>query len=234
MPFAQSTVSYRTYLKEAIIEGLRSAFATHPDEYFRGIPVRLSYSRERADYPIIIVRYYERYLRSAGVGHTEWIKISPEGLPDRYQRFKHFFYGGDLDFEIVTLSAKDRDWLGDALVNIIGMSDTEAYMQGFLDRIYKPDGTGEPGSLRHFVNLKNEDFGGYGDQEGEAPWEPEQGDMYIYRTNYRVGVFGEFYSRQIENVDYGVVQAVETYPWMDGIEPRPNPNPEVPTPWIEG
>jgi hypothetical protein len=230
----QQTIKYRTYLKEAVIEALRSVFVNHPDPNLTDTQVRLAYSLERANLAkSIIVRYYERSLQSAGVGHEEWQRVTDDGVtPELHQRFKHFLYKGDLEFEIVALAARDRDWMADALVNIIGMGETESYMQSFLNRVYNPNIGQEPESKTHAINLKTDDFTGTGDQEGRAPWLIE--DVYVYRTSYRVEVFGEFYSRQVVGgTSYGMVTNIEVYPWMTDIDPMPNPNPEDPGPWVD-
>jgi hypothetical protein len=233
MATIQQTIRYRTYLKEAVIEALRTVFAQHPDSMIRNTKVNLAYSTERASYPAIIVRYYERDISSAGVGHEEWERVSDEGVtPEIFQRFKHFLYRGDLELEIVTLSARDRDWLADAVVNVLGMADTESYMLAFLNRIYNPDIGQEPGSKTHAVNLRTDEFSGFGDQEGPVPWLVPEQDTIMYRTSYRIPVFGEFYSRQITGGQtYGKITAVEVYPYIAGLEDKPNPNPEDPNPW---
>jgi hypothetical protein len=231
---AQLTIRYRTYLKEAVVEALRQVFANHPDPSFRNTQVRIGYAIERAQLSnSIIVRYLERSIRNAGIGHAEWELISEEGAsPEIWQRFKHFLYTGDLEFEIVTLSSRDRDWLADAMVNIIGMADTESYMAAFLNRIYNPDVTTEPSSKTHAINLRSDDFSGGGDVEGPAPWMAE--DVFVYRTSFRVPVFGEFYSRELgQGQTYGKVTSIEAYPYMEDFESVPDPNPEDPSPWVD-
>jgi hypothetical protein len=229
----QQTVAYKTYLKETLVEALRNVFVNHPDPTFRNTKVQLGYSLQRADLAnTIVIRYYERFLRSAGVGHREWHNVSDDVNP-AYQNLKHFLYKGDIEFEIVTLSARDRDWLSDALVTLIGMGETESYMQAFTNRVYYSNANLEPGSVAHFVNLQTEDFNGTGDTEGPAPWLAEENDVYVYRTGYRLPVFGEFYSRLIIGTSYSKVEKVEIYPWMQDFETEPNPLPSpADVPWV--
>jgi hypothetical protein len=78
----QQTVAYKTYLKETLVEALRNVFVNHPDPTFRNTKVQLGYSLQRADLAnTIVIRYYERFLRSAGVGHREWHNVSDDVNP---------------------------------------------------------------------------------------------------------------------------------------------------------
>lgn len=232
-PLYQQTVQYRTYIKRAVVQGLRSVFENHPDRFIKNTKVTIELPVDKSAYPTILVRFYERYLRNAGVGHHEWIELSDsegEGT-GLYHRFKHFLYAGDVELEALALSSQDRDFLADALVQTIGMADTEPYSEGFLNRIYYPTIAEVPASKTHFLNLKTDDFNGFGDREMIAPWMPE--DVLVYTTSYRIGAFGEFYSREIANgTEYGKVEKVELYPYVEDLEAEPNPNPEDPAPWI--
>lgn len=233
MALYQSTIRYRTYIKETMVEAMRLVFANHNDQFLRNTKVTVDLPMDRASFPSVIVRFYERRIWNAGIGHYEWVRITPDGTqPELFQRFKHFLYTGDVEFAILGLSSKDRDFMADAIVNIIGMSDTESYMNAFYDRIYNADTSTEPGAKSHFINLKSDDFQGFGDQEELAPWMPE--DVLVYRTSYRVPIFGEFYSRELTTggTNYGKVTKVDVYPYMPPEETLPDPHPEDPAPWV--
>lgn len=232
MPTYQSTIRYRTYIKEAVVEALRAVFEQHPDPLIRITKVTPELPTDRASFPTIIVRYFNRYLRSAGVGHHEWWQITPEGYePKLFQKFKHFMYAGDIELKILALSSKDRDFLADALVQAIGMADTEHYTNAFLERIYDADPEVEPYSQYHFINLSTDDFQELGDQEGPTPWMED--DLLIYSSTFRIPIFGELYSRVLSDpTTYGFVEKVEMYPWIKDIETEPDPNPEEPNPWL--
>jgi hypothetical protein len=144
--------------------------------------------------------------------------------------------------------------MADALVQAIGMAETETYTKAFLNRVYDADPDDEPHSKYHFINLATDEFSELGDQEAPAPWMEE--DLLVYSATFRVPIFGEFYSRVLTGPEtYGVVEKVEIYPWIpdipepadpvtgeanpdpDGwnIDPEsgePNPNPEDPNPWL--
>lgn len=228
----QQTVRYRTYIKETMVESLRNVFVNHPDPLLKHTKVTPELPTDAASFPSIIVRYYNRSLHNAGVGHHEWFKVTPEGYePKLFQKFKHFMYSGDIEFKILALSSKDREFLADALVQIIGMAEAEDYTEAFLERIYDANQTAEPQSLYHFINISTDDFQELGDQEAPAPWLEE--DLLVYSSTFRVPVFGEFYSRLLtDQTSYGFVEKVEVYPWIQDLEDEPNPNPEDPSPWL--
>jgi hypothetical protein len=233
MPIAyQSTIRYRTYIKETLVEALRAVFAQHPDKLIRTTKITPELPTDRASYPAIIVRYFNRGLRNSGVGNYEWFQITPEGYePKLYQKFRHFYYTGDIELKILALSSKDRDFLADALVQTIGMSESEHYTKAFLDRIYNASITTEPQSQYHFINLSTDEFQELGDQEGQAPWMED--DLLVYSATFRIPIFGEFYSRVLSDLtSYGIVSKVEVYPWIKDIESEPNPNPEDDSPWL--
>lgn len=232
MPDYQNTIRYRTYIKETIVEALRDVFDDHPDPLLRNTKITPELPTDESSYPAIIIRYYNRKINNSGIGHHEWMLATPEGYePKLYQKFKHFFYKGDIEFKVLTLSSKDRDFLVDALVQTIAMGETEAYTRTFLDRVYRANPEAEEQSKYHFINLSTDDFQELGDQEGPAPWMEE--DLLVYSSIFRVPIFGEFYSRLLtDQTSYGTVQKVEMYPWIPDLEEEPDPNPEDESPWL--
>ena len=251
----QQTIRYRTYIKETIVEALRAVFQNHPDPLLRGVKISPELPMDRSSYPAIIVRYFNRSLRNAGIGHHEWMLATPEGYePKLFQKFRHFMYNGDIELKVLAMSSKDRDFLADAVVQAVGMSETETYTKAFLNRIYNANPETEEQSKYHFINLATDEFSELGDQEGPAPWMEE--DLLVYSATFRIPIFGEFYSRLLtDQTAYGFVTAVEIYPWIPdipaptdpatgganpdpagwNIDPttgEPNPNPEDPSPWL--
>ncbi len=67
----QETVRYKTHLKRALVEALRSTFLAHEDPYLRKTRVDIDYPQTEAEYPTNIVRFFERDVHNAGVGHVE-------------------------------------------------------------------------------------------------------------------------------------------------------------------
>jgi hypothetical protein len=226
----QQTVEYRTYIKQTVVEALRAVFSDHPDPLLKKTKVTVEMPTDEASYPAIVVRYYNRWIRNAGIGHYEWMLATPEGYePKLYQKFKHFLYAGDVELKILALSSKDRDFLADAIVQTVGMADAETYTRAFLERVYNSDPEIEPGSQYHFINLKTDDFQELGDQETPAIWMEE--DLLVYSATFRIPIFGEFYSRLLtDQTSYGTVEAVDLYPWIPDVDEEPDHDPD--NPWL--
>ncbi len=220
------TIKYKQYVKEALVEALRSVFATHPDQILRDTTIGIDFPLTEVDYPSIVVRFYERQIKNMGIGHYE---LGPHAsAAGRFIKYRHYTYNGDIEFAIYALSSYDRDLISDSLVQLMAMGDTEDYTSVFLDRIYNSDPSVEPTSLDHFINLNTDQISGFGETQIPAPWSPE--DVLVYQTAYRIGIMGEFYSRTPAIVDYGLVDGVDTFPYMGDageVAPEPpNPGPD--------
>lgn len=234
----QETIRYKTWVKQSLVEALRVVFATHEDLMLRKTNIGIDFPFTETEYPAIVVRFYERTIKNAGVAHFELIEI-PEGS-GQYARYKHYLYEGDIEFAVYALSSYDRDLISDSLVQTLTMGDTESYTNQFLNRIYSPDPNVDDqkndgtyvAATDHFINLNTDVISGFGESQTVAPWQPE--DVLVYQTSYRINIHGEFYSRTPTSQTFGLVERVETYPYMGTLgEPVPNPNPEDPAPWSE-
>lgn len=79
--FAEQTIQYKTYIKTVMVQGLRKVFDAHPDPILKDAKVSLDFPRTRSAYPAVIVRFYERSINNAGVGHMENLREDyPLGL----------------------------------------------------------------------------------------------------------------------------------------------------------
>jgi hypothetical protein len=224
------TIRYKTYVKQALVEALQNVFKLHPDKILAKTKIGIDFPVTELDYPMIIIRFLGRSVYNAGVGHIETLPDKVD--PTKFHKFKHNLYKGDIEFAIYTLSSYDRDLIGDSLVQIISMGDLESYSNEFFKRIYDynyPNDAYTPNT--HYININTDQINDFGETQGLAPWMPE--DVYVFQSSYRVGIFGEFYSRIVDNVSYGLVEKVETYPYRSQFdpEPLPNPNPLDPSPW---
>jgi hypothetical protein len=199
-------------VKAALVEGLQEVFENHPDDLLTRTRVTLDFPQTEADYPTIIVRFFEREIKNAGVGHVEWIASEDGDL----SRHKHYLYNGDIEFAVYALSSLDRDLLSDSLVQIISMGNLEGYTNAFLDRIYEDSSV----SNTHYVNLNTDQLQGFGENQTIAPWSPE--DVLTYSTAYRVGINGEFYNLPPADVD-DLVSDVDVYPYRNLDDPEPVP-----------
>lgn len=94
----ERTLPYKTYIKRALVEGLRSVFTSHPDLLLQQTKVSIEYPRTQADYPAVLLKFYERKIMNAGVGHSQDLKLydppkptvtSADGsLPDRWYEYR--------------------------------------------------------------------------------------------------------------------------------------------------
>jgi hypothetical protein len=108
--FPQKTIQYKTFVKNTMVLALQDVFRNHPDKLLQDTKVSIEYPRTRAEYPVVIVRFFERDISNAGVGHKEWIKDDDTG---QTFKFEHSFYNGDIEFAIYGLSSYDRDLIAD-------------------------------------------------------------------------------------------------------------------------
>lgn len=211
----EKTVPYKTYIKRSIVEALREVFDGHVDELIGKTRVTIEYPTEKASYPSIIVRFFERDIHNAGVGHDEILTVNGADF-----RFKHYLYTGDIEFAIHALSSYDRDLLSDSLIQTLGMGDLTAYTNRFFERIYEADLATYPKAEYNYINLNTDRISGFGETQTPAPWQPE--DVLVYQTSYRIGVFGEFYSLPPVTGDgLGYVEHVDQYPYLTDIDPVP-------------
>lgn len=219
----EQTIHYKTYLKTALVEGLRPVFTNHPDSKLQGTKVSLDFPNTKEQYPAVIVRFFERQIFNAGVGHVEFIYDNNSATDIKY---RHYFYNGDIEFALYALSSLDRDLLADSLVQTLAMGDVAAYTQLFRNRIYSPNITTYPLADWNFITLGTDVISGFGETQLPAPWQPE--DVLVYQTSYRIPVFGEFYSVPSDTVVENIT-SINFYPYLEG-DPVPTGSTD-PAPW---
>jgi len=234
--FPVQTIKYKQYVKETLVQALSRVFASHPDSILQTTKVGIDFPLERTAYPAVVIRFYERQIQNAGVGHIEHIEdLNNLG---HYIKYKHYLYQGDVEFAIYALSSYDRDLLADSLVQTLTMGTLEAYTAQFLNRVYNPtsipsenEGGAYDATVDHMIDLNTDEISGFGETQTLAPWLPE--DVLVYQTSYRINIHGQFYSRTPVNETYGLVEHVDIYPWSpDAGETQPDPHPEDTTPWL--
>lgn len=226
------TVPYKTYFKAAIVEGLRTVFANHPDLKLRyndvhktGTKVSIEFPTSELMYPSIVVKMHERDLQNIGVGHVEFLYV--EDADVRSYKFRHMLYHCDLELSIYALSSLDRDLLSDAVVQTLMMPDMAAYTDAFFQRIYYPINLAadpdiddrSPADARNihrwnYVNISTDRIQPVGESQTPQPWLSE--DQLVYASGYQTSAFGEFYSlppaREVQG--YGTIQHVNLYPYL--------------------
>src|SRR5208282_2559499 len=77
---AQQTLQYTTFLKRTFKEALENAFEVYEgDPTLQKTKIGIDYSMDSADFPTIVIKWYEQSIRNIGVGHSEW---GPDGEQD--------------------------------------------------------------------------------------------------------------------------------------------------------
>lgn len=225
----QITLQYVTFIKRAITESLQQAFKNHPDPTVAKARVAIDFGHDRWRMPGVIIKYYERELPNAGVGHVEYLP-SPQdpdpSHPSLFIKYYHRMYKGDVAFDIYAMSSIDRDLIRDGLIEVLAMTDVTGPGENFINRFYNALNS-TPYGLWHFPVLNLDKITGYGEQAMIAPWEPE--DMLVYQASYRVPIFGEFYSTTPTfPSSTGLLEEVDIYPYLPAFDPTPEENPDVP------
>jgi hypothetical protein len=202
---------------------MRDAFEGHPAPTVSGSNVNTDLPQTEADYPATIIKFYEREMPNAGVGHYEMLPNPADpGFPDNvtsYIKYYHRMYKGDIEFAIYALSAPDRDIMRDALIEVLAMQDVTDQGNAFLQRLYY-DLNDTPYGAWHYPVLNLDLITGYGEQESQPGWAPE--DRLIYQVTYRVPIFGEFYSNTpAQPSGIGLLAEVDVYPWIPDIDKAP-------------
>jgi hypothetical protein len=206
----QATLQYSTFIKRALVESLQDALSHHPDPLVQTAKAALDFTHDRFRLPAVIIKFYEREMPNAGVGHYEYLpspfNVNPDE-PTLFIKYYHRLYKGDISFEVWAKSSADRDVVRDALIEILAMTDTTNQGYAFIERLYLYLNE-TPYGLWHFPVLNLDLITGYGENVGPAPWAPE--DVLHYSCTYRVPIFGEFYSNTPAGVTgTGLVTAVE-------------------------
>jgi hypothetical protein len=244
----EQTIHYKTWIKTSLVEGLKSVFLNHPDNRIRtqpglgpngstlGTKVSIDYPTSELHYPAVVIRFFEREIMNAGVGHVEYLYVDDES---KVYKFRHYLYNGDIEFVIFALSSLDRDLISDSVTQTLAMPDMAAYTNNFWNRIYFPSDEGitfeEQNRSRgrwNYVNLNTDRIAGFGETQTPQPWLSE--DQLTYQTSYRVGIYGEFYSLPpIANIpSFNKILKVNLYPYDDYILQEPPPTgTDDPAPW---
>lgn len=232
----EQTVPYKTWIKTSLVESLRHVFDSHPDTRIRthdavrdghpikaGTKISIEYPTSELHYPSIVVRFFEREVKNAGVAHVEYIYL--DELDSFGTKFRHYLYDGDIEFAIFALSSLDRDLISDSLIQTLAMPDMAAYTEEFWDRIYWPTGVevvNNPANW-NFVNLNTDKIQGFGETQTPQPWLSE--DQLVYQTSYRVGIYGEFYSLPpATSLPAGTISRVNIYPYDQWVSPQVIPD----------
>lgn len=71
----ERTIPYKTWVKTSLVEALRQVFVNHLDDKLRKTKVSIDFPTSELQYPSIVIRFYERSIHNAGVGHVEYLYV---------------------------------------------------------------------------------------------------------------------------------------------------------------
>jgi hypothetical protein len=212
----QQTLQYSTFIKRSLVEATREALINHPSATVSGTQVTVDMPRTKSAFPAIVIKFYEREMPNAGVGHYEYV-LDPDFPEDEqiYTKVYHRMYKGDVEWSIYGLSSVDRDLVRDALIEVLAMQELTTGGSAFISRMYDDLNT-TPYGASHFPVLNLDLITGYGEAESMPVWAPE--DSLVYSVKYRVPIFGEFYSNIAPvRTSTGFVEEVDVYPWATSV-----------------
>lgn len=219
----QFTLQYKTYVKRAASEAMAAALTGHPDPTVSSAKVAIDFTGDDFELPAVIIKFNEEQMPNAGVGHYEWLPHPLDGTPGINEcilvEYQHRMYKGTIEFDIYGMSSADRDFLSDAVVEVLTMDEVSAPGQAFINRFYN-NILSYPYGQWHFATLNFDLIQPSGESIKIAPWNPE--DTLVYNTSYKVPIFGEFYSyTPPEPAGGGFIDEVDVYPYIPNTDPSP-------------
>lgn len=219
--YPQQTIHYLAFVKTAVVYGLRGVFENHPDENLRQAKVTLEFPTDSAHFPAVVVRFNERQIRNVGISHEELI----DGT-----RYAHYWYAGELVFEVHALDPKTADYLSNTLVQTISVGYLETWTNQFFHQIYEMVESENPDTQYNSLTINSDVINPRGNGKEPAPWQSEDG--FIYKNSYGVDCMGEYYSvPQNPGVDT-IIESVNVYPYSTLFGETPPPGVDDPAPWI--
>jgi len=124
-----TTIRYKTFVKQTVVSALRTVFTNHPDAILASTKTTIDFPFTEAEYPAVVVRFYERTIKNAGVGHEEY--LSSGELVDQGTWFDPFVSGSApfrsvQDYKVVTGSYPASGTLTTTNFKVIPLKPTQA------------------------------------------------------------------------------------------------------------
>jgi hypothetical protein len=177
----KSPISYKTNIKRIIVNALRIIFdSDYPDPttVLRQPFISTEWPDKPEQYPMILVSYQERDLRSAGIGHFEHVL----GGPNIYKRW---LFSGEVQLLVIAETSLQRDYISDHLVHMLAFGSTDVNTALFVPVIEQ--------NLGVDLQILKDTLSPHGEStEQGTHW--GLSDMTIYVTGYSFGVAGSFTS----------------------------------------
>lgn len=200
------TQAYPLGLKREVISAFKPLFGNeYPDTDLRNrIQIHLEWPNAREQLPAIYVTYTEGDIQNMGLGHIEF-DTDESGAPIMV---KHYRFDGQLNFNVLSLSALERDRIAAGLINLLAFGETIPAFDDFKEELADGD------YVSMVINA--EQIQTQGTNTTPVPWGNE--DEMIYSQTYSVPLHGEFYS---DTSGSGLIRIsdVEVYPYRPGELP---------------
>ncbi len=207
MEITDNLFDYKIGTKREIVNALKPIFGDNfPIEDLRNkIYVGLEYPNEAIRYPAIYITYSEESIHNAGIGWTPEVTSVGGDL----QQYRHWRFGGKINFNIMALNPLDRDRIASMLINLLAAGDQITAFQPFFDEVHDEDWVA--------ITLQTERIIPGGESTEAAPWGDP--DTQVFSVKYSINLLGEFVTDPITG---GLIQisGVLVSPYREG---RPQP-----------
>jgi hypothetical protein len=193
---------YKLGVKREVIDALRDALATWPDDQLTS-PVHVvnEYPVREIAYPMILVKFIEQDIRNIGIGHVER-GTNNDGTP--YQLL-HWQFSGSLQFKIYGRDPLERDIVASGLLNLLAFGSAIPEFQKFSEDINDYDFVA--------IQLLTDKITPGGDSNESPPW--GNPDDMLFTTTYSVQMMGEFFTNP-RTGGLVVISRVVAYPYRAG------------------
>lgn len=219
--YPQQTIHYKTFVKTALVMGLRNAFASHPDTNLRDIKVTVEYPVDEVHYPALVVKFVERELQTVGIAHEELIDEV---------RYGHWWYKGAIELGIHAFDTRTVDYISNSIVQIISFGYLESWTNQFFTQLYNQTSAENPDVTYNSLTVNADQIHPLGEGREPAPWGAE--DAFVYKGGYTVDVMGEYYSVPLSPEADTIIQQVDVYPYNSASAEDVPTGVDDPAPWI--
>jgi hypothetical protein len=209
MPRKSYAPGYRVLVKTAITLGLRAVFDDFysGDPSFRSLGIDTSYPLDRPDFThMIVVWFRPSFVEDVGVGNIEYLYDSTGTL----RPFLHSRFEGRVELELLTMRPTDLDQLVDAVVESIRFGRLEEQTNNLFTTV---EGISEDSNAQVIINRDR--VYDSGDEQIDAPWGTETGNVMIWRTRIGFDIHGGYYSVDRTGAVSPITE-IDVYPYLYG------------------
>jgi len=196
----EPAVQYKRLIKRTLVSALKTVFSeNYPDPQLQNLYISTNFPLKREQFPGIIISYNENTVKSAGVGHIEYLQS------DNFLTIpaKHFLFEGSIQLQCVALSPLDIDVLTDSVMELLGFGHLDALLNRFFEIVY--DDVADSAQIA----FRSDYLTPLGDTTMSTMWDSE--DALIYQSGYSVGCSGGFYNTLKESDVVSYVEDIIVY-----------------------